>query len=713
MWPSRAAGGRAGGPRARGRSAGCCSPTWAPRCCASTAVDAGAGRSTARSRRPAPWTGASGRSRIDLKPPEGVETLLRLVERADVLFEVFRPGVAERLGIGPDDVPRPQPAPRLRPPHRLGPGRPARAQAAGHDIDYLALAGALEPLGRAGAAADAADQRARRLRRRRDAARVRHRLRRCSRRARTGKGQVIDAAMVDGAAVDAHAVLRGARAAASGASAARTISTPAPPSTTSYETADGGCVAVGADRAAVLRRARRAARARRRRSTRPVRPGPLAGAEQGAARGGVPHQDAGRVVRRSSKAPTPASRRCSRRSRRRDHPHNRRAARSSTLGGRPPARAGAPVQPHTRTPHPRRRCTRAPTPSGARRAGASTPTRWRRCRPRARCCRESWSDAPSPSSATSRRPRDPSASGWPPSCRRDRRRRSPPITGPSFTGFSNETLIFDATWNENGTARTSGYVIRVKPTAHTDLPRVRLRLAVHGHEGSGDGTDVPLPPVHWFEDDESGAGRAVLRDGQSRRAGPGRQPAVHAAGLDERRGHAGAAGAHRRERPRRAWRAIHQVDWQALGLDPCQAAVRRARLRPAARLLRDVVRVGREGSRQPVAEARSSGCGPTGRPARAPALAGATPASTTRCSTTTGNFIAVLDWEMVTLADPMMDLAWWLFLDKHFHEGMPAPRLEGFPTREEMLGALRGDHRPKPPRHRVLRGVRGVCASRS
>ena len=46
---------------------------------------------------------------------------------------------------------------------------------------------------------------------------------------------------------------------------------------------------------------------------------------------------------------------------------------------------------------------------------------------------------------------------------------------------------------------------------------------------------------------------------------------------------------------------------------------------------------------------------------------------------------AVLDWEMVTLADPMMDLGWWLFLDRHFHEGMPAPRLEGFPTREEMV----------------------------
>ncbi len=42
-----------------------------------------------------------------------------------------------------------------------------------------------------------------------------------------------------------------------------------------------------------------------------------------------------------------------------------------------------------------------------------------------------------------------------------------------------------------------------------------------------------------------------------------------------------------------------------------------------------------------------------------------------------GNVVAVFDWEMVTLADPMMDLAWWLFLDRHFHEGMPAPDAEG------------------------------------
>ena len=46
---------------------------------------------------------------VDLKNPAGVELVLRLVDRADGLMEGFRPGVAERLGIGPDHLPGAQP----------------------------------------------------------------------------------------------------------------------------------------------------------------------------------------------------------------------------------------------------------------------------------------------------------------------------------------------------------------------------------------------------------------------------------------------------------------------------------------------------------------------------------------------------------------------------------------------------------------------------
>jgi len=86
---------------------------------------------------------------IDLKNPDGVEALLTLVESADALIEGFRPGVMERLGVGPDDC-------RARNPKLVfgrmtGWGQDGPyAQAAGHDINYISLAGALAHFGRAG-----------------------------------------------------------------------------------------------------------------------------------------------------------------------------------------------------------------------------------------------------------------------------------------------------------------------------------------------------------------------------------------------------------------------------------------------------------------------------------------------------------------------------------------------------------------------------------
>jgi alpha-methylacyl-CoA racemase len=86
---------------------------------------------------------------VDLKNPEGVEVVLSLVERADALVEGFRPGVTERLGIGPDACLARNP--RLVYGRMTGWGQDGPyAQAAGHDINYIALAGALEPLGRKG-----------------------------------------------------------------------------------------------------------------------------------------------------------------------------------------------------------------------------------------------------------------------------------------------------------------------------------------------------------------------------------------------------------------------------------------------------------------------------------------------------------------------------------------------------------------------------------
>ncbi len=86
---------------------------------------------------------------VDLKHPDGVETVLRLVETADVLIEGFRPGVMERLGLGPDVCLARNPG--LVYGRMTGWGQDGpMAQAAGHDINYIALAGVLDHIGRAG-----------------------------------------------------------------------------------------------------------------------------------------------------------------------------------------------------------------------------------------------------------------------------------------------------------------------------------------------------------------------------------------------------------------------------------------------------------------------------------------------------------------------------------------------------------------------------------
>jgi alpha-methylacyl-CoA racemase len=88
---------------------------------------------------------------LDLKHPDGVATLLDLVEQADALIEGFRPGVMERLGIGPDACLARNP--KLVFGRMTGWGQEGPyAQAAGHDINYISLAGSLAHFARAGEA---------------------------------------------------------------------------------------------------------------------------------------------------------------------------------------------------------------------------------------------------------------------------------------------------------------------------------------------------------------------------------------------------------------------------------------------------------------------------------------------------------------------------------------------------------------------------------
>ena len=182
---------------------------------------------------------------LDLKSAAGVEAALRLCEKADALIEGFRPGVMERLGLGPDKALERNP--RLVYGRMTGWGQSGPlAERAGHDIDYIALSGVLAAIGRAGEApvpplnlvgdfggggmllafgiaCGVIEARA------------------------SGRGQVVDAAMVDGAALLAtmFAGMIASGVWRDGARGTNVLDSGAPWYDT-YETRDGGHVAVGA-----------------------------------------------------------------------------------------------------------------------------------------------------------------------------------------------------------------------------------------------------------------------------------------------------------------------------------------------------------------------------------------------------------------------------------------------------------------------------------
>lgn len=180
---------------------------------------------------------------VDLKHPAGAEVVLDLVQRADVLLEGFRPGVAERLGIGPDDCHARNP--KLVYGRMTGYGQTGpMAQAVGHDINYVALSGTLSLIGRGGEPpvpplsliGDFGGG---------GLFLVMGILAALWERERSGAGQVVDAAMTEGAAVLATAFHGFARTGTWNLERGTNLVDSGAPFYDAYECADGKFVAIG------------------------------------------------------------------------------------------------------------------------------------------------------------------------------------------------------------------------------------------------------------------------------------------------------------------------------------------------------------------------------------------------------------------------------------------------------------------------------------
>lgn len=254
---------------------------------------------------------------------------------------------------------------------------------------------------------------------------------------------------------------------------------------------------------------------------------------------------------------------------------------------------------------------------------------------------------------------------------------------PSGSGFSGETLLFDAEWDEHGGRRRLPLVVRVAPTAFQLFPEPRFEdqcrvMGILDRE-----TAVPVPAVRWFEAGREPLGAPFVVMDQVAGLVPGDVPTYHQEGwLTE---------ASPVDRERLWWGAvdvlagIHRLDVDALGLG-----------------FVDRPELGRTGIDQQLGYYERfldwAGAGelPDARRALAWLRAHQPEETGPPCllwgDARIGNVVfqdfeprAVLDWEMVTLGQPEVDLAWFLYFDRHHSEGYETPRLAGFPPPEATL----------------------------
>ena len=264
------------------------------------------------------------------------------------------------------------------------------------------------------------------------------------------------------------------------------------------------------------------------------------------------------------------------------------------------------------------------------------------------------------------------------------------LTGPSETGFSSDTVMFDAEWTEGARAHQVPLVARFRPEGMTVFPTYNMGLQYRVLEILGT-TDVPVPRVRWLEEDEAPVGGPfyvmdrldgrVFTDNPPYHTGgwvaelaPADREALWWSGLD-------------------AMARVHRLDWRMLGLDFLDKPARGAT--PLDQQLHEYEEFfswGMDRRRHPLIE-RAQRWLRTNKPADEPVAlcwGDSRPGNQMFQGTTC---VAVLDWEMVRLGDPVQDLAWWIALDRCFSEGLDVERLPGFPDRratvarwEELVG---------------------------
>lgn len=258
------------------------------------------------------------------------------------------------------------------------------------------------------------------------------------------------------------------------------------------------------------------------------------------------------------------------------------------------------------------------------------------------------------------------------------------LTGPSDTGFSSDTLLFDARIQEGGRERVERLVARLEPRGFNVFPRYDVAAQFRILEALGAETDVPVPRARWLETDASVLGVPFYVMDRVEGVVPTDNPPMHVGGwVPELAPDA---------RARLWWSGVevlcrvHRLDPHALGLGflaepdlgPDGAA------QELARYERMMAWGLPEPDRYPVVQRAFAWLRET-KPEGEPVGLCWGDSRLANMIFRDLECVAVLDWEMALLANPLLDLAWWITADRCFSEGIGAPRLEGLPGWEETV----------------------------
>jgi aminoglycoside phosphotransferase (APT) family kinase protein len=256
------------------------------------------------------------------------------------------------------------------------------------------------------------------------------------------------------------------------------------------------------------------------------------------------------------------------------------------------------------------------------------------------------------------------------------------LSGPSDTGFSNDTLLFDLAWNDGGRERSEGLVVRIEPTGFKIFPSydIEQQFRVMRLLGS---TDVPVPRTRWLEEDPAilGAPFYVMERVEGRV--PTDNPPYHMDGW--------VTGIRPEERAKLWWNGlevlarIHRLDWKGEGFGFLDAPQWGSDpLEQQLRYYEDYLGWAGQGRPHPTSEAGLEWLRKH-RPDGEPTALCWGDARLGNMIFRDGECVAVLDWEMAALGSPEADFGWWLFFDDHHSAGCGVPRLGGFPEREETI----------------------------